>query len=240
MSCYGGCPPSSPPRIGRLLANHQTPRPASHPERLITHISVPRWSTYLSAARERPILALELYEWNLHLSAAAHTVLAVVEVALRNAIDRSLRAWNQTEGAFPAEWTLAPCREIEHVTRSGRDLTDAKLRAQRSLGKGRPVAHDDVLAHLTFGTWRYMLPTSTGDVRRNRAVPRSLRATGANAGVSPLALRPGDVGSGHPGSTPAPQPHIPSRATPSAKSGQPPRGSASSTRRDRCRPTALA
>ena len=50
---------------------------------------------------------LRRYEWNLAASAAAHTVLSIVEIALRNALDRSLRRWNPSQGATcSSDWTV--------------------------------------------------------------------------------------------------------------------------------------
>lgn len=89
----------------------------------LDHISIPRWRTYLSYAKGNHQLALDLYEWNLRAAAATHTVLSVVEVALRNAIDRSLRVWNPV-----SEWTLDPGPVLCNLCDD--DLTRAKKHAK--------------------------------------------------------------------------------------------------------------
>lgn len=150
------------------MPNHQTfPASPPRPEHLLGHISVPRWSTYLTAAHSDPARALELYEWNLTASAATHTVLSIVEIALRNTMDRSLRAWNPTQGqGHMDEWTITPCSLIRKLTRDGEDLDSARSRAENAVGKRRTPNHDDIVAHLAFGTWRYLLPTSSANNER--------------------------------------------------------------------------
>ncbi|MEU7139746.1 hypothetical protein ABZ942_09890 [Nocardia sp. NPDC046473] len=61
------------------------------------HLHPVRLATYSKRCGNDPFKALELYKWNLQLSAAFQQVLAIAEVALRNAIDDQLRTWNATQ-----------------------------------------------------------------------------------------------------------------------------------------------
>lgn len=170
--------------------SHQQPEldEARH-RQLLHHISVPRWSTYLVAAEQDADVALRLYEWNLAASAAAHTVLSIVEIALRNALDRSLRRWNPSQGATcSSDWTATPCRLIKSLTRDGVDLRTARERSSSAMRGGRIANHDDVVAHLMFGTWRFLLPTSLST--RAHAAQRAALFDQAFGPASPLPAFP--------------------------------------------------
>lgn len=133
---------------------------------LVTALSRGRLAPYLTATGGSAEEALRLYRWNVELSGAVHEVLHVFEVVLRNALDRRLRRWNAGQqrpdgaGAHGEDWLLDPSRLLARLL--GRDLEAAVRRAEvavrRSALPGRPVAHDDVVAQLSLGTWRYLLP----------------------------------------------------------------------------------
>lgn len=143
------------------------------------HLHPVRLSTYTSRCGNDPYLALELYKWNLQLSAAFQQVLAVTEVALRNAIDEQLRTWNaaqprrsepgsihvQRGGTYGQDWLIDAARPLNSLTRDSRK--SARKHATEADGsrdaahprKGAPVTHDDILAQITFGVWPKLLPT---------------------------------------------------------------------------------
>ncbi|MCF8610751.1 hypothetical protein L5G28_11360 [Gordonia sp. HY285] len=138
------------------------------------HVHPARFAPYISHCANDPLKALELYKWNLQLSAEFQKVLAVTEVVLRNAIDRELRAWNQTctrvvPGQAPHHhgpaWTSDAATPLNALTRESRKT--AKKHAYEAVGareSGHPrataaVNHDDMVAQLTFGVWAKILPT---------------------------------------------------------------------------------
>jgi hypothetical protein len=169
-----------------------------HPEHADAHLL-----GALSAARTRPYLdasagcvhtAVRLYRWNVDLSGAVYETLHVVEVVLRNALDRRLRQWNAKQvprsGGAPhaPEWLLDPAHLIRRLL--GADLETATRRAlvavRRSAHPRRDVAHEDVVAQLGLGTWRYLLPP-----RNERKDPGKQRLwDDALAGAFPHAARP--------------------------------------------------
>ncbi|ODT25959.1 hypothetical protein [Microbacterium sp. SCN 69-37] len=57
-------------------------------------LHVSRFGTYATATGGDIERALRLYLWNVQLSSAFHASLGLLEVLLRNAIDRELREWN--------------------------------------------------------------------------------------------------------------------------------------------------
>ena len=88
----------------------------------------------------------------------------MVEVVLRNAIDAQLCRWNpaQVEASsgrnFGSDWLLDPAPLLQRLVREN-ELKTAHRRAQQAIRKQkRPVAHADLLAQLSFGTWRFLLP----------------------------------------------------------------------------------
>ena len=111
--------------------------------------------------------ALTLYQWNVEMSSAVYKMLHLVEVFLRNAIDTRLRVWNTTQidprtGRPHGEaWLLDPSRLIERIVRSeeiDKAVRRARLAVKDSSTGPRALTHDDVLAQLMFGTWRFLLP----------------------------------------------------------------------------------
>ncbi|MCT6735399.1 hypothetical protein [Rhodococcus qingshengii] len=130
-----------------------------------------RFATYRAQCGNDPHTALELYKWNLALSSAFQPVLAITEVALRNAIDEQLRVWNQkqrniqTGSQCSADWLLDPAKPLNSMTRNSRKT--AYKHADEADGarhvahprKGATISHDDLLAQLTFGVWPKLLPT---------------------------------------------------------------------------------
>lgn len=112
--------------------------------------------------------ALSLYQWHTGLSAALHEQLGVAEVVLRNAMDQQLRIWHQARTGRE-DWLIEDANSP--IERPLRDLTKHKreqatswarsARGHRSPSHPRRsanITHDDVLANITFGLWRELLP----------------------------------------------------------------------------------
>ncbi|MDN4595942.1 hypothetical protein [Leifsonia virtsii] len=101
--------------------------------------------------------ALELYRANAQISGVAHAAVHYFEVMLRNALDRELRTWNQSVHGTP-EWAFEPGRLLASVIPADR-LRRAGLDAARAVRGRRRPTHDDVIAQITFGVWRNLLPS---------------------------------------------------------------------------------
>ncbi|MCP3425618.1 hypothetical protein NBM05_06220 [Rothia sp. AR01] len=128
------------------------------------HLSIARLASYVKAAEGNRQDAIRLYQWNTELSGAVYQALHVVEVVLRNAMDTRLRRWNaeqinaQTGEHRDGDWLLDPAPLLRRLVRE-KELAAGRGRAERAIrGHGRPVSHADVLAQLSFGTWRFLLP----------------------------------------------------------------------------------
>lgn len=128
-------------------------------------LSEPRFQPYLRATGGKTADAFNLYRWNMALSAASYEALHLVEVGLRNAMDAELRTWNAAHvdrngQSHGEDWLLDPHHSLGQLL--ARDLPTALDRARKAVKRaGRPTAslcHDDVVAQLTLGTWRYLLP----------------------------------------------------------------------------------
>lgn len=141
-----------------------------HHAAVLAALSTPRLTPFRSAADGDDELALRLYQWNVELSSACYEVLHVLEVAMRNAIDVQLAAWNsdqtdpETGASYGPYWLLRPAPLLIRLTQGGSDIDKARARATAAArkrpgpGRGRIVNHDDILANLTFGTWNFLLP----------------------------------------------------------------------------------
>lgn len=164
------------------------------------HLSAPRLEPYLAAAGS-VAGALRLYRWNLELSGAIHESLGVVEVAMRNSIDAQLRMWNRERpapagaSAHGTNWVEHPARPLLGILnprgRGGRPpkstyesareraIKDSNLRDPAHPRRGVSPNHDDIVAHITFGTWVKLLPSKRDD--QGRIAPGPQRGLWDNA-----------------------------------------------------------
>ncbi|MDR2975121.1 MAG: hypothetical protein LBV00_10510 [Propionibacteriaceae bacterium] len=122
-------------------------------------ITEPRLGPYLAHAAGDEAKAIAAYHHNLRVSGAVYEDLAIVEIALRNSMDRRLRLWNSTQQddngvSLGPDWILTPARLLGRLVRN--DLAKAALRVTGV--EQAPPTHDDLLTHLTLGAWRYLLP----------------------------------------------------------------------------------
>lgn len=128
-------------------------------------LTATRLAPYLAAVGGNRRDAIRLYQWNIELSGAVYEALHVVEVVLRNAMDEQLCAWNVTQTdpgtghAYSDEWLLGPAPLLRRLVRE-QDLAMAQARATRAIQRQRrPVLHADLLTQMSFGTWRFLLPS---------------------------------------------------------------------------------
>lgn len=123
-----------------------------------------RLAPFLKATNDRQQDALRLYIWHLRLSSTVAELLGVVEVVLRNAIDRELCTWNTNQGES-GSWLLdPPASPLRNLTNSKRP--EAVNTATKALGArdtthprhAVAITHDDVLASVMFGMWKDLMP----------------------------------------------------------------------------------
>lgn len=115
---------------------------------------------YVAAASGDLVRAGDLYLWATEMAGALHAQLSFVELAVRNAVDPCLSAWNVRQGG-PAEWTARGAAQGDLYALLGRALREARNRADKEAAlrahghprHGAPVTHDDIVAQLMFGTW---------------------------------------------------------------------------------------
>jgi hypothetical protein len=108
----------------------------------IDAISDDRFSTYRRWASHDDVLAKRLYTFNVELSAALYGPLHMLEIALRNVVDRRLTTtrgvdWMDDAGALPV---LYQQRCV--------DTARAQLTKDRKAG-----THSQIVAELNFGFW---------------------------------------------------------------------------------------
>ncbi len=125
---------------------------------LVQHFGLRRFDAYLNTCHGNHDDAAALYVWNVRMSGAAFEAIHVLEVVLRNAIDRELREWNQ-QYQGDRDWLKNPHPYLETILNEQRSLDVARERARKEIGRRREPLHDDVLAQLNFGSWRFLLPS---------------------------------------------------------------------------------
>ncbi|MFJ1511849.1 hypothetical protein [Cellulosimicrobium funkei] len=117
-----------------------------------------RLATYLTAADDDIARAADLYLWVTELAGALHAQLSFVEVAVRNAIDPQLAAWNTAQG-YPQDWTSNGGAAPTLYAVLGKPVADARYWAGKEAAERHPkhprhgagVTHDDIVAQLMFG-----------------------------------------------------------------------------------------
>lgn len=143
-------------------------------------LSPHRLAPYAEAVGGNTRKALALYRWHAELAASLHELLGVTEVILRNAMDRELRAWHlartgreswllpEPDGALIERplGSLSNGKRLE-ATRWARKAADRRDAAHRRYGE--QLNHDDVLANLTFGLWKDLLPNHAKDANPGNA-----------------------------------------------------------------------
>lgn len=103
-----------------------------------------RLASYLTSTRGDLRRAFALYEWNIEVSAAVLSTAAMVEVVLRNALDRQMAAWARTRGI--SDWLDAPPLDARGLA----DVSQAISRASR--GRRRPMTHGHVVAEVDLAS----------------------------------------------------------------------------------------
>lgn len=109
-----------------------------------------RLSSYLRAADDDLARAFQLYEWNMRAAAGVLSLTSMVEVIVRNALDRELVSWAGDRRSASDWFDVVPLD-----TRGKRDLRRARERASHN-GRASEI-HGKVIAELTVGFWRYLV-----------------------------------------------------------------------------------
>lgn len=138
-------------------------------------ISAPRFQTFLIAAGNRPELARELYVWNRDVSVAILADIAILEVALRNAMhDAASRVWGPHWYA-DTDVLLDERSEGQLATAWGRLHESVRQRAGDADVPGR------VVAQCMFGFWANLLDAGGhfGKGPRRRAATYDILWNGA-------------------------------------------------------------
>ena len=126
-----------------------------------------RLAPYLREACGDVERARELYLWVADLAGALFSTIAFVEVGLRNSMDRKLQEWNAQQGPeYGREWALSKgAAPLLYDLVTHKSLVSAQSFASeqsRARPKTHPrrlatITHDDVISHLMFGTWVYLI-----------------------------------------------------------------------------------
>lgn len=108
-----------------------------------------RMGSYFRASSGDLLEAFRLYEWNMSASASVIHTVGVVEVLVRNALDKSLVSWCGSR--YPGmDWLALPVLDA----RAQADIAEARRRCSQ---RNRVPTHGKVIAELSFGFWRYLV-----------------------------------------------------------------------------------
>lgn len=119
-------------------------------EALQVLITAERLTSYMSACGQDLTAAIDLYDWNTRASAAVLATTAMVEIVVRNAIDRTLTEWATLK--HPGQDWL-DCAPLDQ--RGIEDVQKARVRAATATS-GSSSPRGKIIAELNFGFWRYL------------------------------------------------------------------------------------
>jgi len=122
--------------------------PARDYEALARLLSAERLGSYLRWSGGDVPAAFALYEWNMAASAAVMHTTGMVEVVVRNAMDRALVEMGDARG-WQTWFDRAPLDQRGRI-----DIQKARDRATRF--GSQPEIHGKVVAELSLGFWRYL------------------------------------------------------------------------------------
>lgn len=117
-------------------------------EQLARLLSAERLGSYLRWSGGDLPDAFSLYEWNMTASAAVMHTTGMVEVVVRNAMDRALVELGDAKG-WQSWFDRAPLDQ-----RGRTDIQKARDRATRF--GSQPEIHGKIVAELSLGFWRYL------------------------------------------------------------------------------------
>jgi hypothetical protein len=118
---------------------------APSPEQLDAWVATARFAPFLAASADDHAAAMQLYVWNARLASAFFEVIHHVEVLVRNAMHRELKA-AEPVGSLRS-WLIDP-----KVLAKG-DLAVVERTITRLKERGKPITDNRVVATLGFGFW---------------------------------------------------------------------------------------
>ena len=140
---------------------------------LVAALSDPRFETYKQQVNNDKYKALDLYLWNIDMARAVAATTGMVEVQLRNTINRALVNWNPQQSVtepgrttpYSSSWLRDPAPKLAQVINTPGEppfwkkaipaLKDVSGQLKKPLNQ---YTNDDLVAALTFGAWTYLLP----------------------------------------------------------------------------------
>ncbi|MEQ7738059.1 hypothetical protein, partial [Escherichia coli] len=112
-------------------------------EELSELLTAERMGSYFQASGGDLLGAFAVYEWNITASAATMHTVGMVEVLVRNALDRQLTTWSASKRPG-TDWLDLPVLD----DRARKDIAEARRRASQR--NGTPT-HGKVIAELSLG-----------------------------------------------------------------------------------------
>lgn len=119
-------------------------------------LSYQRLSRYYYSCNNNAKLGIMLYELNSYLSVSLFRAIGVFEVTFRNSIDKLCKKefgkdWLQQSVVAGGMFDTVSCE----MTNKAIKKTIKKLREEKEKGKRRSFSHNDIVAKLEFGFWKY-------------------------------------------------------------------------------------
>lgn len=134
----------------RITASYSTQDPSWSYESLVGCLTQERLGSYLKASEGDLHGAFALYEWNMTASSSVMSLTSMIEVVVRNALDRCLVQWASERHPSEDWFDVAPLDD--------HGLADIRRARQRATRRGKTQeVHGKVIAELSLGFWRFLV-----------------------------------------------------------------------------------
>lgn len=124
------------------------------------HLSTPRFGHYLAHCNGDVARAEVLYTWNTQISAAMWEPLSLLEVALRNTIDRQMSNRHRKLGRG-SHWIFDDHRELGRdrhgQNKHAQPFKDVETAKRRVKSNRRQLNAGQVMSEISFGFWHQMV-----------------------------------------------------------------------------------
>lgn len=115
------------------------------------YISSPRLNRYLLATNNDKLRALKLYQTNIRLSQSFYPLLSLLEIILRNSLNRTMMSHFKSKNWIVDQTSLFFSDEIfapKYYFKTEVNKRISKLKEEK-----KPITNDNIIAGLTLGFW---------------------------------------------------------------------------------------
>lgn len=162
---------------------------STHAKNVLKALGQQRMEKFLVQSGNHAGRALKLYAWDAELSAAMGSLIAILEVVLRNKICAAIDIWSDQPPGSNKNWILTPDQNVQsplseiskaisgsaiNKAQKAKEIRDngAGLFTGHHLRSGHDLTRDDVIAQVSLTQWKqnFFLPRARNTGRREHEI----------------------------------------------------------------------